>query len=156
MINPDARLFASDSPMRLTLPLPFTAPFLPTHLWWLVCAYSLASLVHFVHNAEYIAFYPNMPSWIGRETVYWAWLAIVAVGVAGLFASRLHFRTVGALLLAGYGALGLDGLAHYTLALCSEHTLATTVTIWAEVVSGFLLLLAAGGWCGRLVLRRWS
>ena len=142
--------------MRLTLPLPFTAPFLPAHLWWLVCIYSFASLVHFVHNAEYIAFYPNMPSWIGRDTVYWAWLAIAAVGITGLLASRLRSRAVGALLLAVYGALGLDGLAHYTLARCSEHTLATNVTIWAEVVSGFLLLLAAGGWRGRLVLRRWS
>lgn len=131
--------------------LPLTAAFLPVHLWWLVSVYTAASLAHFVHNTEYITFYPNMPAWIGRETVYLAWLAIAAVGVAGLLASRLRLRPLAALLLAVYGALGLDGLAHYTLALCSEHTLATNFTIWAEVVSGFLLLLAAGAWMGRLI-----
>ena len=42
-----------------------------------------------------------------------------------------------------YGAFGLDGLGHYTLALCSEHTLATNVTIWSEALAGVLLMLAA-------------
>ena len=114
---------------------------LPKSLWLLLVAYFLSSLAHFVHNAEYIAFYPNMPRWITRETVYQAWLVITGVGLAGLLALRFGFRTWSALLLAAYGAFGLDGLAHYTLALCSEHTLATNVTIWAEALTGFVLLL---------------
>ncbi|WP_460565979.1 hypothetical protein [Hydrogenophaga aquatica] len=67
--------------------------------------YTLASLAHFTHNAEYIAFYPG--------------------------------------LLIVYGLLGVNGLLHYTLALCSEHTFATNVTIWAEVVLGITLACAA-------------
>ena len=50
---------------------------------------------------------------------------------------------MGVALVGAYGAFGLDGLAHYTLALCSEHTLATNITIWSEAVSGLLLLLVS-------------
>ncbi len=115
---------------------------LPRPVQWLLVFYFLASLAHFAHNAEFIAFYPNFPSWITRQTVYLGWLAITAVGVAGVLALRLKLPIIGALSLAGYGAFGLDGLAHYTLALCSEHTLVTNITIWSEAISGLLLLLA--------------
>ncbi len=115
---------------------------LPRPVQWLLVFYFLASLAHFAHNAEFIAFYPNFPSWITRQTVYLAWLAITAVGVAGVLALRLKLPIIGALSLAGYGAFGLDGLAHSTLALCSEHTLVTNITIWSEAISGLLLLLA--------------
>jgi hypothetical protein len=50
---------------------------------------------------------------------------------------------LGLLLIAAYGAMGLDGLAHYTLALCSEHSVAANVTIGAEAASGVVLMLAA-------------
>jgi len=43
-------------------------------------------------------------------------------------------------LLGVYGAFGLDGLAHYTLALCSEHTVLANVTIWSEALTGLLLI----------------
>lgn len=42
---------------------------LPIHVWLLLAVYCCASLIHFAHNAEYIAFYPNMPLWITRENV---------------------------------------------------------------------------------------
>jgi hypothetical protein len=45
--------------------------------------------------------------------------------------------------LGAYGAFGLDGLAHYTLALCSQHTVLANVTIWSEAMSGLALLLTA-------------
>src|SRR5688572_15595897 len=99
-------------------------------LWAFVAMYFAASLLHFAHNAEYIAFYPNMPAWLTREKVYLAWLAITGVGVAGLALWGLGWKVAGALCLAAYGALGLDGLGHYSLALCSEHTLAMNLTIW--------------------------
>lgn len=116
---------------------------LPRHVQILLAVYFLASLAHFTHNAEFIAFYPNMPAWISRETVYLVWLAFASVGVAGIIASRFGWKALGALLLGAYGAFGLDGLQHYTLALCSEHTLAANLTIWSEAVAGALLAVAA-------------
>jgi hypothetical protein len=109
----------------------------------LVAIYFLASLAHFAHNAEYISIYPNMPAWLTREKVYLAWLAVTGVGVAGLGLVRFGLHALGLAVVSAYGALGLDGLAHYTLALCSEHTLATTATIRCEDASGFTLRLAA-------------
>ena len=101
------------------------------------------TLTHFAHNAEYIAYYPNMPAFFTRETVYWAWLAVSSLGVAGLIVSRMGLHALGALLLMAYGACGLDGLLHYTLALCAEHTLATNLTIWFEVLAGLGLAAAS-------------
>jgi len=40
------------------------------------------------------------------------------------------------LALGVYGALGLDGLLHYRLGLCSQHTLLANLTIWAEATTG--------------------
>jgi hypothetical protein len=103
--------------------------------------YFVASLAHFAHNAEYIAFYPNMPHWLTRENIYLAWLGVTGAGVSGLFLFRLGFHALGALLVGVYGALGLDSLAHYALALCSGHTLAANVTIWSEAIAGLVLML---------------
>jgi len=47
------------------------------------------------------------------------------------------------LVLAAYGALGLDGLLHYTLELCSEHTGMMNLTIWTEALAGVALAVAA-------------
>lgn len=136
-----------DPPLRalpaMTRRFPLISPLLPAHVWALAAAYFAASLLHFSHNAEYIAFYPNMPSGLTRETVYLAWLAVTGVGVAALAMSRLGWRVAGALCLAAYGALGLDGLGHYALALCSQHTLAMNLTIWLEVACGLALAVAA-------------
>jgi len=109
----------------------------------LVAIYFVASLAHFAHNAEYISIYPNMPAWLTREKVYLAWLAVTGVGVAGLGLVRFGLHALGLALVSAYGALGLDGLGHYTLALCSSHTLATNATILFEVASGFTLMLVA-------------
>ena len=123
--------------------LPLTSPLLPKHLWALLALYFAASFTHFTHNAEFIAFYPNMPAWITRETVYIAWLAVSSLGVAGLLVLRLGLHALGAIFIAAYGAFGFDGLLHYTLALCAEHTLATNLTIWFEVIAGAMLMLAS-------------
>ncbi len=131
------------------LRLPLTSALLPRYLWAMLTVYFAASLLHFAHNAEYIAYYPNMPAWLTREQVYLAWLAVTALAVAGLVFARMGFYLLSVLFIAAYGALGLDGLAHYTLALCSEHTLATNFTIWFEVVSGFVLMMSAALLGGR-------
>src|SRR5262245_57370739 len=90
-----------------------------------------------------------MPSWLTREQVYLAWLAVTATGLSALLVLRLGLRALGISLVGIYGAFGLDGLAHYTLALCSEHTLATNITIWSEAIAGLLLLLACAQMLGR-------
>jgi hypothetical protein len=120
----------------------------------LFVVYTLASLTHFVHNAEYIAFYPGLPVWMTRESVYLAWLAVAAVGGLSLIASRLGWSRWAAVLLVAYGLLGVDGLLHYTLALCSEHTLGTNLTIWAEVLLGVTTACAAALRLKRLGYRK--
>lgn len=116
---------------------------LPKPLLVLAAVYFAASLAHFGHNAEYIAFYPGMPGWLTREKVYLAWLGITSLGLVALVFARLALPALALLFLAVYGAFGLDGLAHYTLALCSEHTLLANITIWSEAITGMVLLLAS-------------
>lgn len=113
--------------------------------------YTAASLAHFTHNAEVIAIYPGLPIWMTRESVYMAWLAVASVGLLAIAASFKRWHRVAALLLIAYGLLGTDGLLHYTLALCSEHTLATNLTIWAEVSLGVVLACAAAVRLARLI-----
>ena len=114
---------------------------LPRYTWVLVVLYFAASLAHFAHNAEHIAFYPGMPDWLTAEKVYLAWLGVTCVGIVALALFRLGLPVLAALVLGVYGALGLDGLAHYTLALCSEHTAWANITIWSEAATGVLLLI---------------
>jgi hypothetical protein len=116
---------------------------LPWPLGPVLLAYAAASLTHFVHNAEYLAFYPNMPGWITRQTVYQAWLVVAAVGALGIGMRAIGWQALGAMVLALYGALGLYGLGHYALALCAEHSLASNLTIWLEVLTGLVLAVTA-------------
>jgi len=115
----------------------------------LVVLYFIASLAHFTHNAEYIAFYPAMPDWLTPEKVYLASLGVTSIGLAAFALFRFGLAALAFLLLGVYGAFGLDGLAHYTLALCSEHTLVANLTIWAEAATGFLLLVTSSLALGR-------
>jgi hypothetical protein len=129
-------------------------PTLPKHIQVLFVVFFVANLTHFVHNAEFIAFYPGIPAWLTRDTVYLAWIAGASLGLLGLLFFRTKLWLLGATLVATYGALGIDGLAHYTLALCSEHTLATNLTIWFEVSAGLSLLLASAMFIGRTLSRQ--
>ena len=124
---------------------------LPKPLLVLAAVYFAASLAHFGHNAEYIAFYPGMPGWLTREKVYLAWLAITSLGLVAFVFARLALPALALLFLAAYGAFGLDGLAHYTLALCSEHTLWANITIWSEAITGVVLLLVSAVFFGRQI-----
>jgi hypothetical protein len=74
-----------------------------------------------------------------------AWFALTGIGVLGVLLAALGWRTAAALFLAAYGALGLNGLGHYALALCSQHTLFSNFTIWFEVVAGVALAVSACG-----------
>lgn len=107
----------------------------------LLLLYLAASLLHFVHNAEYLADYPNLPTWLGQADVYLVWLALAAVGAAGWALYRADGRLVGLLLIGAYAVSGFDGLLHYTRAPFAAHTPAMNFTIWFEVAAAALLLL---------------
>jgi hypothetical protein len=104
-------------------------------------AYCVASLVHFTHNAVYIDAYPNLPASLTPLRVYMAWFAETALGVCGYVLLWRGARIVGLLLIALYAALGFDGLAHYSLAPMSAHTLAMNLSIWLEVFAAAAVLI---------------
>ena len=127
-------------------------PAFPKPLQALAVLFLLASVAHFIHNAEYIAYYPGMPGWLTREKVYLFWLAFASPGVVAVICARLRRPRLALAFLAVYGALGLDALGHYALALCSEHTLAANIMIWAEAVTGLALCGASVVVLGRRVV----
>jgi len=104
-----------------------------------------ASLAHFAHNAEFCGDYPNLPAWITRGSVWLAWAAITLVGGAGVWLFRGGQRKAGLGVLAVYGALGCDGLGHYSLAPMARHTAMMNFAIWFEVVAGLALFTVALG-----------
>jgi hypothetical protein len=116
----------------------------------LVAAYAAASLLHHVHNAAFLADYPNLPAWLTPTGVYAAWFATTAVGAVGWLLVRRGHRLAGLGALALYGALGLYGLAHYGVAPASAHTPAMNLTIGLEVATGTLLMIGVA----RLMLGR--
>lgn len=111
----------------------------------LLVAYGAASLLHHVHNAEFLKEYPSMPAWLSPAWIYAAWLAIAAVAVVGYFLVHCGFRLTGLVALAACGMLGLDGFSHYTLAPLSAHTFTMNLTIWLEVSTAALLLITVAG-----------
>ena len=114
----------------------------PGTLLVLIGLYCAASLVHFAHNAEFVSEYPNLPAWLTRSRVYLAWLAVTAVGVAGMLLHRMGLRLLGLAVIAAYAALGFAGLDHYWVAPVSAHTLAMNATIGFEVAAAAVLLVA--------------
>ena len=104
-------------------------------------AYGAASFVHFAHNAEFLAEYPNLPASWTRTDVYLAWLAMTGVGLAGWFLVSRGYRLAGLVVLIAYAALGIDSLGHYVLAPLSHHSLAMNVTILLEVTAASLVFI---------------
>jgi len=117
----------------------------------LLFAYGAASLFHYAHNAEYLDAYPNMPAWLSPARVYAAWLAVTAVGFCGYLMLRGGYALAGLIVLAIYGAFGLDGLAHYSLAPLSAHSLAMNLSILLEATTAAVLLVAVAS----LMLKQW-
>ena len=102
--------------------------------------YAAATLLHFAHNAHYLAQYPNLPpSWTGAQ-VYAAWCCVMGLGLLGYGLYAWGHRSRGLALLGAYAALGFGGLLHYTRAPMHEHSAMMNVTIWTEAVTGALLL----------------
>jgi hypothetical protein len=104
--------------------------------------FAAASLLHHVHNAVFLGAYPHLPPSLSAARVAAAWAATTLVGACGYVLSRGRRRTAGLALLAGYGALGLLGLAHYRLAPMAAHSAAMNATICFEVGAGAVLIVA--------------
>jgi len=109
---------------------------------WLLALYAGASLLHFTHNAEYLAQYPNLPASWTRADVYLAWCCVTAVGLLGYLLYCDRFPRVGLTLLAIYGGLGFDGLLHYTRAPVAHHSAGMNLTIWVEVAAAAVFLIS--------------
>jgi hypothetical protein len=105
-------------------------------------ACTIATLVHHVHNAEFLETYPNMPTWVSPELVYLAWLGATAVGIGGYLLMRAGARRSGACALLLYAAYALDGLLHYLSAPVSDHTPTMNTTIVLEAAAGAVLFVA--------------
>ena len=116
----------------------------------LLFAYAGASLVHHVHNAEFLADYPNMPAWITRPAVYAAWLCETMLGAAGYLLLRLGHPAFGLGVIAVYAALGFDAFGHYALAPAGAHTAAMNATIWLEAAAATLVFVAIAALAKRL------
>jgi hypothetical protein len=108
----------------------------------LLVLYGLASLVHFVHNAEYLVDYPNLPAWLSRFQIYVVWCGITALGLAGYTLYRRSHTVIGLSLVAVYAAFGFDALLHYRRAPFAAHTVAMNLTIWSEIAAAALVVLA--------------
>lgn len=111
----------------------------------ILIVYCLASLFHFIHNAVFIDEYPNLPGWISAAGVYITWFGITGIGLVGYLLIRRGNRLFGLVTVAVYGALGLDGLGHYSLAPMSAHTFAMNLTIWLEAITAMIVLIAVAG-----------
>jgi hypothetical protein len=105
--------------------------------------YALANSLHFAINADFIAFYPYMPGWIGPGTVHRAWILVNSIGLAGVLLSMVGQRFAANCMLAAYGLLGLDGLLHYSLDLCKDHDLLTNFAIGGEALFGLAPCIAS-------------
>jgi hypothetical protein len=103
--------------------------------------YALATLLHFVHNAEYLTQYPNLPASWTRTDVYVAWLCLTVLGVLGYVLYVRDRRGIGLSFLALYAGLGFGGFLHYTRASMAHHSAMMNVTIWSEAAAATLLLV---------------
>jgi hypothetical protein len=108
---------------------------------WVLILYAAATLLHFAHNAEYLARYPNLPVSWSRADVYVAWCCITTLGVVGYVLFLRDHRGFGLSFLALYAALGFGGLLHYTRAPMAHHSAVMNVTIWTEAAAATLLLI---------------
>lgn len=128
----------------------------PLGLLVLFAAYAVASLVHFTHNAAFLADYPHLPRTWTPAGVMLAWVAVSAIGaLAALLIVRGHTKT-GLCVAMIYAACGLDSLGHYALAPLALHTHAMNATILVEVGCAALLFGAASFKLARSVFCRGS
>ena len=110
-------------------------------LLFLMLLYGAASLLHFAHNAVYLHDYPNLPEWLTSAGVWVSWCAIAAIGALGYWLYRRGSRWAGLATIALYGACGLAGLDHYTVAPMGAHSFVMNLTILTEAATAAALLV---------------
>ncbi|MEP7261423.1 MAG: hypothetical protein ABI669_09490 [Usitatibacter sp.] len=110
-------------------------------LFFALLLYAAASLIHFIHNAEFLGDYPRLPSTWTRAGVYSVWLLMTLVGVAGWLLVKRGSQLPGLAVLAVYAGFGLDSLGHYILAPMSAHSAGMNSTILFEVTAAALVLV---------------
>ena len=103
--------------------------------------YGAASLIHFMHNAMYLALYPNLPPWLTPVGVLASWLVVGGTGAVGYWLFHRGSTVPGLIVIALYAALGFAGLDHYAVAPISAHSLAMNATIIGEVIAASALLI---------------
>jgi hypothetical protein len=108
---------------------------------FLLVAFAAASLIHFIHNAEFLTDYPGLPQTWTRAGVYGAWVGMIAIGLCGWLFVRAGYHVFGLVLIALCALGGIDSLGHYVVAPLSAHTAAMNATILLEVSAAMLLLL---------------
>jgi hypothetical protein len=111
---------------------------------WLMLAFAVASLIHFTHNAEFIADYPGLPKNWTTNGVYGAWLVMTLFGLIAWWLTHTKFKAVGLILVMLYAVCGLDSLGHYWVAPIHAHQTMMNVTIFLEVFCALVLLLHTG------------
>jgi len=112
---------------------------LPTFL----ALFAAASLLHFIHNAEFLRDYPGLPPTWTRAGVYGAWIVMTLVGLSGWLLVRAGWYVAGLILIVLYAVGGMDSLGHYLVAPFSAHTTAMHVTILLEVSTAVILMVEA-------------
>jgi hypothetical protein len=105
----------------------------------LLVAFFVASLIHFIHNAEFLADYPGLPKTWTRGGVYGAWAAMTAIGVVGWIVARTRFQLLGLAFIAVCSLFGFDSIGHYFVAPVAAHSMAMNVTILLEVACAIAL-----------------
>jgi hypothetical protein len=103
-------------------------------LYVLIWVYGGASLIHFAHNAQLVADYPNLPPSLSAARIYGAWLVVAGIGLAGYLLLKRGHQFWGLAVVAVYATLGFDGLLHYTRAPMAAHSWGMNLSIWFEVV----------------------
>jgi hypothetical protein len=107
----------------------------------LLTAFFIASLIHFIHNAEFLADYPGLPKTWTRGGVYGAWAAMTAIGVIGWIVARTRFQLLGLALIAVCSLFGFDSIGHYFVAPVAAHSMAMNFTILLEVACAIALFV---------------
>lgn len=121
----------------------------------LMLTFAIASLIHFIHNAEFVSDYPGLPKNWTTNGVYGAWVAMTLFGTFALVLSRTKHQAIGLALVIIYAICGLDSLGHYWVAPFSAHTTMMNVSILIEVFCAFVLaLFAAFEFCKLTLARR--
>ncbi len=110
---------------------------------YLLIIYGIASLVHFIHNAEFLRDYPGLPATWTRGGVYGAWLGMTAVGIFGWLLVRGRYPVAGLLLACVYAALGMDSIGHYVVAPMAAHSSMMNMTILLEVTAAAAVFIVA-------------